>query len=320
MAESATINGSDIIKWGKLTWVNINKPTAESMKYLEQNYSFHPLNLDDCLSKVHLPKIDEYEKYVFIILHFPVTEPVSKITVPSQVAFFLGKDFLVSIHSGDLSPLINVPATCQGNEKTCADYLGGDAGYLLYRIVNELVDHCFPIVDNSLAMLDKIEARVNDPDKDTSRQITILRRDIAAQRRIIRLLRNTASGIEPKLRHFAANDLKPYFDDISDHLDHLWNDVEECHETAEIYKDTYLLLRQERNNKIMALLTIVFTISLPASVLATFFGMHVNIPWGTENSGWVGPLGPYTAFLAVVGASVAMAGLMFILFRKWKWL
>jgi Mg2+ and Co2+ transporter CorA len=107
-----------------LTWVNIERPTQQEMDYLAQNYPFHPIDLDDCLSKVHLPKIDEYKDYLFIILHFPVFDHRTRITRPSQVSIFLGKDFLVTVHNGDLKPFASMPSRCQQDDKVCEEYLG----------------------------------------------------------------------------------------------------------------------------------------------------------------------------------------------------
>jgi magnesium transporter len=249
-----------------------------------------------------------------------VFDPHSRITRSSQVAIFLGKDFLVTVHSGDLKPLANLPLSCQKDDKVCGEYLGKDSCYLLYRIVDALVDYCFPIVDKTLSNLGEIEDKVFDQKMDVSRQVTILRRDIAAQRRIIGLVKNVIAGLEQKVQRFAQADLKAYFGDINDHLDHLWNDIEECRETVEIYKDAHMLLRQERTNKIIAVLTILFTITLPATVVATLFGMHVNIPGGSETGGWIGPLGSYTTFIVVLLISFVSAAIMFLLFRRWRWL
>jgi len=310
----------DVVKWQKLTWVNIKRPTEQAMRYLAENYAFHPLTLDDCLSGVHLPEIHEYENYIFIILHFPVFDPHSRITISSQVAIFLGKDFLVTVHSGELKPLASLPLSCQKDDRVCGEYLGQDSCYLLYRIVDALVDYCFPIVDKTLSNLGKIEDKVFDSERDVSREVTILRRDIAAQRRIIGLVKNAIAGLGPKVERFAQTDLKAYFGDVNDHVNHLWNDIEECHETIEIYKDTHMLLRQEKTNKIIAVLTILFTVTLPATVVATLFGMHVNIPGGSETGGWTGFLGSYTTFIIVLLVSFASAVIMLLLFRRWRWL
>lgn len=84
------------VTWGKLTWINIEKPTSRETEYLGQNFPFHPLDLEDCLSRIERPKIDEYEDYLFVVLHFPLFDRVARVTRPSQVAIFLGEDYLIA--------------------------------------------------------------------------------------------------------------------------------------------------------------------------------------------------------------------------------
>jgi magnesium transporter len=314
------IPGIELVKWQNLTWVDIKDPDTQKMAFLAQNFSFHPLSIDDCLSKVHSPKFDDYEKYIFIILHFPILDKALQITVPSQMAVFVGKNFLVTVHSRNLKLLDEMSQNCRIDDKLCGDYMGKDACYLLYRILDRLVDMSVPVIDDTLSKLETIEGRLNNPKIDALQEVTRLRRNIAAQQRIIRMLRDVMSGLPPRLSSYTDLDLKVYFDDINDHLDHLWNDIEECHETIEIYKDNYSLLRQERSNKIMTVLTILFTISLPATILSTMFGMHVNIPWGTESTGWSGMLGTYTTFIIIASISMLLAFIMYIFFRRRRWL
>jgi len=302
-----------------LTWVNIEKPTRQEMDYLAQNYPFHPLDLDDCLSKVHLPKIDEYKDYLFIILHFPVFDHRTRTTRPSQVSIFLGKDFLVTVHNGDLKPFASMPSRCRQDDRLCEEYLGNGSGHLLYRIVDTLVDYCFPMVNKTLANLEEIEDRVFNDKASASKEITMLRRDVAAQRRIIAPLKMVIADLERKAQRYTQEDLKVYFGDVNDHIARLWNSLEECQESIEIYKDTDYLLSQERTNRILSVLTIIFTVTIPATVFGTFFGMHIKIPGGGETGGWT-PLGPYTTFIIVILISFAFAAIMFWLFRRWRWI
>jgi magnesium transporter len=311
--------GINKITLRNLTWVNIEKPTRQEMDYLAQNYPFHPLDLDDCLSKVHLPKIEEYKDYLFIILHFPVFDHRTRITRPSQVSIFLGKDFVVTVHNGDLKPFAGLPGRCQQDDKVCEEYLGKDSGYLVYRIVDALVDYCFPMVNRTLANLEEIEDRVFNDKASASKEITILRRDVAAQRRIIAPLKMVIADLERKAQRYSQEDLKVYFGDISDHLARLWNSLDECQESIEIYKDTDYLLSQERTNRILSVLTIIFTVTIPATVFGTFFGMHIKIPGGGETGGWTA-LGAYTTFIFVILISLASAAIMLWLFRRRRWI
>jgi magnesium transporter len=316
---AATKGGINKITRGNLTWVNIEKPTRQEMDYLAQNYPFHPLDLDDCLSKVQLPKIDEYEKYLFIILHFPVFDHRTRITKVSQVSIFLGKDFVVTVHNGDLKPFASLPGRCQQDDKVCEQYLGKDSGYLMYRVVDALVDYCVPMVNKTLSNLDEIEDKVFDDKRSASHDVAILRRDIAAQRRIIVQVKGVVGDLERKAQRFTQADLKVYFGDINDHLARLWSNLDECQETIEIYKDTDFLLSQERTNRILALLTIVFTITIPATILGTFYGMNINLPGGLTPGVWTA-WGTYTTFIVVLLISLLPGALMFWLFRRWRWI
>ena len=309
----------NVVTWRNLTWVNIERPTRREMEYLAENYHFHSLDLDDCLSKVQLPKIDEYESYLFIILHFPVFEHRTRITSASQVSIFLGKDFIVTVHRGELKPLANLTTNCQQNTKVCEEYLGKDSGFFMYRIVDMLVDYCFPMVNKTLSNLEEIEDKVFDDKVSASRDVAILRRDIAAQRRIIGLLRAVVIDLERKAQRFTQVDLKVYFGDIGDHLARLWSNLDECQEAIEIYKDTDFLLSQERTNRILALLTIVFTITIPATIFGTFYGMNINLPGGLAPGIWTA-WGPYTTFIVILLVSFVPGITMFWLFHRWHWI
>jgi magnesium transporter len=103
--EERTSNVNSIV-CGKLTWTYIEKPTKQDVDYLAQNFNFHILNLDDVLSRVQRPKIDEYPDHLFIVLHFPVYNKENRVTTPSEVDIFIGETYVVTIHkSGDLKPL-----------------------------------------------------------------------------------------------------------------------------------------------------------------------------------------------------------------------
>jgi magnesium transporter len=225
----------------------------------------------------------------------------------------------VTVHNGDLKPLSNLPLNCQQNTKTCEEYLGKDSGYFLYRIVDMLVDYCFPMVNKTLYNLDAIEDGVFDTKVTVSQDVTTLRRDIASQRRIIGLLKGVVADLERKAQRFTEVDLKVYFGDINDHLARLWSNLDECQETIEIYKDTDFLMSQERTNRILAVLTIVFTVAIPATVIGTFYGMNVNLPGGIETGEWTA-WGTYTTFIIIILITMLPALIMLWLFRRWKWL
>ena len=126
----------------KLTWINIEQPTERETEYLAQNYPFHPLDLDDCLSRIQRPKLDEYKDYLFLVLHFPVFNKEARVTTPSQVSIFIGENYLITLHKGELKPLVKLFRECQIDEESRQENFGQGSTYLLYRIVDRLVDYC----------------------------------------------------------------------------------------------------------------------------------------------------------------------------------
>ena len=106
----------ETITWGDLTWVNIQPPTQREIDYLARNYPFHPLDLDDCLSRKQLPKVDEYPEYLFAIFHLPVFDKTTRVTNKKQWSAFVGEKFLVTLHTGELRTLVALFNDCQANE------------------------------------------------------------------------------------------------------------------------------------------------------------------------------------------------------------
>ena len=129
------------LTWGDLTWVNIEQPTEREMGYLKQNYPFHPLDLDDCLSRKQRPKLDEYKDYLFHIFHFTVYNKETRVSTHDQVSVFIGQNYLITVHSGLLKPLVKLFRDCQINEETRRENFSYGSGFLLYRILDLSLIH-----------------------------------------------------------------------------------------------------------------------------------------------------------------------------------
>ena len=145
------------VAWGGLTWTNIQPPTERETAYLAEHYPFHPLDLDDCLSRIQRPKIDIYPDYLYLVFHFPVFNKEARVTSASQVSVFIGKDYLITLHKGELRPLVALFRDCELNEEARKDNFGQGTGYLLYRIIDRLVDYCLPIINKISANIEQTE-------------------------------------------------------------------------------------------------------------------------------------------------------------------
>jgi Mg2+ and Co2+ transporter CorA len=131
--------GVETVNYGKVTWTNIEEPTSEDIEVLKRNFNFHPLNLEDCL-RIERPKIDEYDDHLFIVMDFPVFDKGQRISRPSEVDFFIGANYLVTVHEGILKPIYQLFDDCQRYEQTRARHMGRGASRLLYDVIDVLVD------------------------------------------------------------------------------------------------------------------------------------------------------------------------------------
>ena len=300
-------------------WTDIQKPTNEKMTLLAKNYNFHELNVEDCLSQVHIPKVDRYEDHVFIILHIPTTGEKEK-TLPifSQLSIFAGRNYLVTIHHGDLKPLDDIFQLCKQSDEQRQALMGKSPGYLLHSIIDALVDDLLHLLKKIIGNLDDLEESVFSDRKSDVKTISLLRREITSLRRIVVRLRRTMSEVTKDIQKFAEEDLTPYFADVEDHIEKIFEELEESKETVDIYKDTDFMLSTEKSNKILAILTIIFTLSIPTSTIATFYGMNINLP-GSIAHPWTF-LGEYTTMMLILLASIISGLYMLWYFSHLGWI
>ena len=120
----------------------------------------HPLHLDDTLSKIQRPKIDDADDYTFIVMHFPVYSRLVRVTTPSEVDIFVGAHYLITVHSGNLKPLVRLFKQCAEDTSVRAEVMGRSTGLLLYEIIDKLVDYCFPILDKIDVNIDQVEDEI----------------------------------------------------------------------------------------------------------------------------------------------------------------
>jgi magnesium transporter len=300
------------ITWNDLTWVDIERPTERETEYLAQNYPFHPLDLDDCLSRIQRPKIDEYKEYLFLVFHFPVFNKETRATTPSQVSVFIGDKYLITLHKGELKPLVKLFKECQIEEEARQENFSQGSGYLLYRIIDRLIDYCLPILNRISANIEETEDNIFASRRmpRAIEDISILRRDVISFRRIIWPMRAVIGSLEPKIRRFTKMDLAVYLGDTVDHVDKMWDALDEYKEIIEGLNDTHDSLATNRTNEVIRMLTIIATILLPLTVVASIYGMNVPLPFQES----------HFSFVFVFLIWVAIVSGMLYFFRRNRWI
>lgn len=298
------------VEYGPIFWLDVEMPTLAEMDHLRRTYDFHPLALDDCLSRVQLPKVDDYDDYLFLVLHFPIFNREARLTVGSQVSVFVSGNYVVTVHKGDLRPLTKLFKDCEDSEAVRKAVMGHSSGYLLYRVLDGLVDYCFPILNRLIEAVDTLEARVLDTAaKGLPGELSVTKRDILAYRRIVRPQFQALELLEKKEYPFLKVDPDVYFGDLADHVRVIAVELEDLKEVVESLQNTHVSLTTHRTSEVMRLLTIIATIMLPLSVLSGLYGMNVNLPLDESRY----------AFGAVIAVMAAIAGGMLFFFRSRRW-
>jgi magnesium transporter len=300
-----------------LIWIDIQKPTRKKLKLLEGKYPFHELNIEDSLSKKQIPKIDKYQDHIFVILHFPTVDE-DKSFRSTQLAIFAGPKYLITIQQGELKPLIERFNFCKESEKEKEIFMGSSSGYLLHSIIDLMVDDLLHVLMKLEGNLDDIEDLVFDEKVAIARDISLLRREITTLRRVVVPLSRIILELSKEMQRFSEEDLTDYYDDVRDHTDKVLEVLEESKETIEIFKDTDFMLSTEKSNKILSLLTILFTLSIPATVIGTYYGMNINLPGGII-TGSPDFLGPYTSFIILLTIAIVPSLVMVWYFKKLGW-
>ena len=303
----------DVVEQGAIRWLNIESPTAIEMRALAERYEFHELDYEDVLSRRQRPKVDEYPEYLFVVLHFPWYDKKVKRLNTAELDIFIGPDFLITCPNVSLKPLARVFHLCEANDAFREEVFSQGPGYLLYRILSELFDYCFPILDKIGYKLDVIEEGIFEGRaKEMVWEISNVKQEIIAYRKIIKPELTTLRVLEMKSStRYLPSTLEVYFDDVIDAGERVWDILENYKEIVEALEDTNETVIQHRLNDILLVLTIMSTTILPLTLITGAIGMNVPLPFGFEDS--------EHAFWIIMGSMVAITVGLLVFFRSRKW-
>jgi magnesium transporter len=303
-----------------LRWVNIERPSPLECAWLEEQFGFHALDLEDVLSRNQRPKIDEYPEYLFIVLHFPVFDRTVGRLNTGELDIFVGPDYLVTIPNQPLQPVAYLFERCRGKEELREQLFSKGSGFLLYRIIDDSFDYCFPMLRKIGNKLDALENEIfSGKSEEVVRDIFNVKQEIINFRKISRPQRPVLRDLErTKHRYLAARegeDLEIYFDDIVDAHERIWDMLENYKEVVVGLEETNESVISHRFNDILRILTVFSIVFLPLTLIASVWGMNVGLPGGGDPA-----TSPTTIFWIIIAAMVAVLAGMVVFFRRRGWL
>ncbi len=296
-----------------LTWVNVVQPDLESALALARRFGWHPLDVEDIVSKRQRPKVDDYEDdgYLFAVLHFPVYDKTIQRLNAAELDVFIGPDYLVTIPNRELLPVTRLFGRCEADGAFCEQLFAKGTGRLLYEVLDDLFDYCFPILDKIGHKLDSIEDEMFEGRaEDVVRDISNVKQEIISYRKVIKPERSTLRVLERRVDKFLPEELELYFDDIVDAAERIWDQLDNYKEVVDGLESTNESVISHRQNDVLRLLTIFSVTMLPLTVITGLFGMNVDFPG----------FGTHAAFWMIVGIMLLSLVGMLGFFRYKRWL
>jgi magnesium transporter len=294
-----------------LTWINLSVPDAAASEELAERFEWHPLDIEDVLSKRQRPKIDEYPDYLFVVLHFPVYDKAVQRLNAAELDLFLGPGYLVTLPNVELLPVTRLFQRCEDDEQLRDDLFSKGSGYLLYHVLDDLFDYCFPILDKIGHKLDTVEDEMFEGlAEEVVRDLSNVKQEIISYRKIIKPERTTLRALERRTERFLPEELDVYFDDIVDSAERIWDLLDNYKEVVEGLESTNESVISHRHNEVLRVLTVFTVLVLPLTLIASVFGMNVLFPGeGTREAFWV-----------ILGLMVAAVAGLAAFFRWKRWL
>ncbi len=284
-----------IIEHNNYRWINIEQPDNAAIEYLQANFAFHALDYEDVVGTTHRSKIDKYPNYIFLILMFPAYNQKTKQVDVSEIDFFLGPDYLITIHRDDIPTFTDLYQLCEASDQACETLMGESPQYLLYKILQRLFQYCYPILDTVDAEIDQIENKIFATGGEKLLQdILYMRHSIIDLRKIMqpheatltRLIKPTAD-LPNHITFELEKEYDDYFDDLLDYTKEIWHQLESFKESVDALHETNESLISHRINDVMKTLTMFSVVMLPASVVAGIFGMNARfIPFADHGQGF----------------------------------
>jgi magnesium transporter len=296
-----------------LTWIHLESLDPETVNALRARFGWHPLDVEDVLSKRQRPKIDDYadEGYLFGVLHFPAYDKAIQRLNAGELDFFLGPDYLVTMPNVELLPVTRLFSRCQEDERFREELFGKGSGRLLYEVLDDLFDYCFPILDKIAYKLDSIEDDIEDRrSEEIVTDISKAKQEIISYRKIIKPQRPALRLLERRIERFLPENLELYFDDLVDASERIWDLLDNYKEVVEALESTNESVISHRQNDVLRILTVFSVILLPLTLISGIFGMNVGFPGE----------GSHVAFWVIVGLMVATICGMVAFFRYKRWL
>lgn len=306
-----------IIHTKNLRWIDIVDADEKDLNYLKENFKFHPLDFEDVVTPSIRTKIDEYEHYHFIILLFPLMNRETGEIKPTEVDFFVGRDFLITIHDGSMSTLNNLVHTVHQYDNSRLNYMSQGPGFLLFSLLESLFKRSSPILDKINQAVIQAGKNIFHDDIQTLQKVSELKNNIIVYRRIMKMHKYVLTKLaRNKNDYLQFKDSKGYFQGLIEYAENIWDMLASDKESVESFEQTNQSLGTHRINDILQVLTVLSVIlsmlTLVTDILIFFERTNLEKNYGLSND--------LRLFLFISAVLAVATAAMLSFFKRRRWL
>ncbi len=301
-----------VIHTKNLRWVDIVNPDEADLTYLKDNFQFHPLDFEDVTTEAIRTKIDEYDSYHFIVLLFPLVAKKDGEIKPIEVDFFIGSDFLVTIHDGSMKTLVNLVHNVHQYQNVRSQYMAHNSGFLLTSILELLFKRSAPILDRMNNEIVTAEMKMFDLEIETLEHLSQLKKNIIVFRRVMKMHTYVLEKLlASKKLYLKFKDSDALINSIIEYEKNIWNLLTADKESVESFEETNQSLAGHKMNDILRTLTVF-------SVIIFILTLLINILLFVES---ISRIDSWPYLLPVTMVTLCVATLvMMAYFKKRRWL
>jgi magnesium transporter len=294
---------------GVHVWVDLVDPTPEETKQvLERIFQFHPVAIEDCVAMSQLPKVEEYDGYIFMVIHAVDFNRKDEHFRTAELNLFLGKNYLVTWHS---EPLKSIQSALDRCGKTTQTARGSDR--VAHSILDALVDNYLPVLHEFGEDVNEIEALLLEggSERETMNHMLKLKKEVVHLGQIIRPQREVLNRFARGEFKIIRTQLIPYYRDICDHLSRYNEMAQMFHDSLNSSMQLYLSLSSNRTSEVLKFLTIITVLTTPVTLVSSWYGMNFHkMPELTS---------PY-GYSAVIALTIVSTLACVVYFRKRGWI
>lgn len=280
------------IQTKKVTWIDFSEPDADELLDLKRKFKLHPLAVEEFTMPSARPKASLYGDCLYLTIHVPLFDKENRRTFPSELDIVMTDKYLITGHDQDIFQLRNFFQRLQRSKKSQEQYMSQSPGYLLYYLIEDLLESCFPKIDHINENLDKVEDEIfKGNEKEMVHEISFVKRDILNFRRTLKPQKSVLESLARDNYPMVNSDLRSYYQDLIGTNIRVWSALENAKETIESLESTNDALLSNKLNHTMKVLTVFSAIFLPMTVISNILAMSAAIPFGNNPYGfwiWIG--------------------------------